>query len=115
MRKINANLIGIDQGEVILFSDFEDDGAMWTGTGPRVTQKKIKFSESFQTKPNVTVALSMWDMSHLTNSRVDVQAESVTQDAFVIVFRTWSDTRIARVRVAWQAIGAAHSDEVWEL
>jgi hypothetical protein len=29
------------------------------------------------------------------------------------VFRTWADTRVARVRVSWMAIGAAHHADDW--
>ena len=33
-------------------------------------------------------------------------ADAITERGFHIVFRTWGDTRVARVRVGWMAIGA---------
>lgn len=115
MRKFAGHLIGVDQGDAVLFSDFEHDGEMWSGDGPRLNRKAIVFSEAFQNAPSVTVSLSMWDMSNSANMRADVQAENVTTKGFDIVFRTWGDTQVARVRVAWQAIGAVGDDEAWDI
>jgi hypothetical protein len=47
--------------------------------------------------------------------RMDVQAEAVNAQGFAAVFRTWGDTRIARVRVGWQAIGAASHPDNWQV
>lgn len=115
MRRISSHTLGIDQGEVILFSDFETDGEMWAGEGPRVTQVHVKFKESYDLPPAVTVALSMWDFSHQANVRADVKPENITCDGFDIVFRTWGDTKIARVRTTWQSIGGVSGDEAWDV
>lgn len=115
MKKIRNHLLGLDQGEVVLFSDFEHDGEMWTGEGPRKTVELVTFSEPFVNPPMVQVHLSMWDMSNSTNMRVDVQAVDVTGTQFNILFRTWGDSKIARVRVAWTAIGELPHEEDWAL
>ena len=115
MRKFAGHTIGVDQGEVVLFSDFEDEGEMWTGNGPRLKRHKVQFSETFDTAPAVQVALSMWDFGHDTNVRADVQAEKIGPKGFEIVFRTWGDTRVARVRTAWLAIGGVSDDEAWDI
>lgn len=115
MKRLNSNAIGIDQGEVVLFSDFEHDGVMWTGTGPRQTRGFVTFSEAFAAPPAVRVALTMWDMSSQANARADISSEDVTLTGFAIVFRTWGDTRVARVRVGWQAIGPLADTEQWDL
>ena len=78
---------------------------MWTGDGARKTRAYVELFESFRSTPVVQVNLSMFDMSNSANMRADVQAEDITEDGFAIVFRTWGDSKIARVRVAWQAIG----------
>ena len=57
----------------------------------------------------------MWDMSSETNPRGDIQAEDITTEGFAIVFRTWGDTKVARLRVAWQAIGELRQADEWEL
>ena len=43
----------------------------------------------------------------LTMGNAREKAEGISPEGFEIVFRTWGDTKVARVRVAWQAIGAA--------
>ena len=115
MRKIENNMVGIDQGDVVLFSDFEHDGDMWTGEGPRGTRVAVLFSEPYAIAPNVFVALSMLDVSNTSNTRQDVQAEDISLAGFYIVFRTWGDTKVARARVAWQSIGPIASEDDWDL
>lgn len=82
---------------------------------PREVRRLQSFDEPFMEPPTVTVGLSMWDMDHSTNARVDISAETVTATGFEIVFRTWGDSRIARVRATWLAIGPARDDEDWEV
>ena len=57
----------------------------------------------------------MWDISNNTNSRADVQAGDITPLGFTIAFRTWNDTQVARIRVAWTAIGELPHEDDWEL
>ncbi len=115
MQKLNSNVVGIDQGDVVLFSDFEHDGVMWTGEGPRKTTVAVEFSDNYLDIPNVYVSISMIDMAKTANTRADVQAEKITTTGFNIVFRTWGDTQVARVRVAWQSIGPVTNDDLWDI
>ena len=115
MKRLDGQLIGIDAGELMLFSDFEDDGEMWKGEGPRSVQREVTFSETFLDAPAVTLQMSMIDMSNDAYIRADMQASDVTPSGFRITFRTWGDSRVARVRVAWQAIGALRSSDMWDL
>ena len=113
MRRFRNNSIGVDQGEMILFSDFVHDGEMWTGEGPRHIRSFVLFREAFVTPPVVHVAMSMWDMSNTANSRADVQASDIKPEGFAIVFRTWGDSKVARVRVSWIAIGERYEPDDW--
>lgn len=115
MKRLRNHLIGIDQGDIVLFSDFEDDGEMWTGRGQRERRRRIGFSEPFRTMPVVHVSISMWDVDNETPLRADVTAEIITVDGFDLVFRTWGDTRVARVRVAWMAMGELRQEDDWDL
>ena len=115
MKRLRNHFIGVDQGEVVLFSDFENGGRMWTGNGPREARALVKFAESYRHPPAVQVALSMWDLDSKTNPRADVQTDRITPAGFDIVFRTWGDTRVARVRVAWTAIGELRHADEWDL
>ena len=109
------NLVGVDQGDVVMFSDFEDEGEMWTGRGPRERRRRIKFAEPFKEAPMVQVSLSMWDIDNQAPTRVDIKAETITQDGFDLVFRTWGDSKIARVRASWIAFGTLPHADDWAL
>lgn len=115
MRRLKSGVVGIDHGEAVMFSDFEDDGQMWRGDGPRQSRERVVFSAPYKSVPHVQVSISMWDISNKSNIRADVQAEQVTTEGFEIVFRTWSDTQVARIRVAWTAIGELPHEDDWDL
>lgn len=115
MKKISSHRVGVDQGSRVLFSDYEDGGVMWTGTGPRSSVTKIKFSEKFRSVPAVTVSISMWDLDQKTNGRADVSAQDITTEGFSILFKTWGDTRVARIRADWMAIGELPNEDDWQL
>jgi H-type lectin domain len=110
-----SGVIGIEQGTKVLFSDFANNGAMWSGAGPREVRHSHQFAEAFAEAPAVIVGISMWDMDHEVNSRADISAENVTPKGFDIVFRTWSDTRVARIRADWTAMGPVRDDDDWDV
>ncbi|PLL14118.1 hypothetical protein C0V75_01315 [Tabrizicola sp. TH137] len=115
MKRLSSNTIGVLQGSRVLFSDFATDGVMWTGHGDRESRFAVVFSDPFRAPPAVMVGISLWDMDHRTNMRADLTAENVTETGFHLVFRTWGDTRIARIRADWTAIGPVQDDEDWEI
>lgn len=115
MKRFSAQTIGIQQGSRVLFSDFADGGVMWTGQGPRESRHIVRFPERFTEAPVVSVAMTMWDMDQKTNSRADLSAEQITEEGFHLVFKTWGDTRVARVRADWTAIGRAKDEDDWDL
>ena len=96
MKRLRSHTVGIDSGDVVLFSDYEDGGEMWTGRGQRERRRHIKFSEKYRTEPTVQLTLSLWDVDAATTMRADIEAEAVTKSGFDMVFRTWGDTRVAR-------------------
>lgn len=114
MKRLGSS-VGILQGSRVLFSDFADGGQMWTGQGDRESRFIVKFKDKFIEPPAVTVGISMWDMDHKTNSRADITAENITADGFHIVFKTWGDTRVARVRADWMAIGTVRGEDDWDV
>lgn len=115
MQRLTNHMIGIDQGDVPLFADFEDGGEMWTGTGPRERRKSVTFSEAFRDTPVVQTTVSLWDVDAASAVRAEVVPENVTNTGFEIVFRTWADTRVARIRIAWMAIGELPNPDDWTL
>ena len=115
MKRISSGSLAIQQGSRVLFSDYADDGIMWTGQGDRENRHIVLFKDKFSDIPAVMVGISMWDIDHKYNARADISAERITVDGFHIVFRTWGDTRIARIRVEWIALGAFTDEDSWEV
>ncbi len=115
MRHVAGHSLGIDQGSVVLFSDHEDGGPMWTGAGPRAVRRRIDFGDAFRAPPVVHVGLTMWDMDGDVNARCDLAAEAVEATGFTLVIRTWGDSRIARVRADWLALGEVWAADDWRI
>ncbi|PID35978.1 MAG: hypothetical protein CR993_07375 [Rhodobacterales bacterium] len=115
MRRFLTHRLGIDQGSHVLFSDFQHDGLMWTGEGEREFREAIRFREPFFAVPMVQVGISMWDVDGSTNQRIDISADKITRTGFQIVFRTWGDTRVARVRADWMALGEVPNEDDWDV
>jgi hypothetical protein len=115
MQKFQNHLIGVDRGSRLMFSDFEEGGVMWTGSGPREVRLRQAFSEKFKTQPVVWASISMIDVDHETNQRFDLSVGDIDLEGFDLVFRTWDDTRIARARVDWGAMGEVRAEDEWDL
>jgi len=115
MKKLHSHLLGIENGSIMLFSDYQHDGVMWSGEGAREFRKVVVFDEPFLNTPVVQVGLSMWDFDKGANQRADIAAEMVNIEGFALVFRTWGDTRVARVRADWTAFGEVKDEDDWSL
>lgn len=113
VRRFRAHTLGVEEGDVLLFDDFESEGPMWTGKGPREVSIPVRFGESFSGLPSVWAGLMMWDIASVANARVDLRTEEVTREGFTLRFRTWGDTSIARARARWQALGPLRDDDDW--
>lgn len=114
MRRFDHHAVAVAQGAALLFSAHEDGGEMWTGHGPRLVSHRVRFAQPFIDAPAVHVSIGMWDIDGSQNQRADIRAARVTPQGFDVEFRTWGDTRIARIRAEWMAIGpVAHIDQ-WD-
>ncbi len=113
MKRIYASTIGIDQGSVMLFSDFDTGGEMWAGSGERENRTSVTFKDRFKNNPSVMVSLEMFDFDNRKNQRAETVVENITQKGFDIVFRTWGDTKVARAKVSWMAIGGVEAEDNW--
>ncbi|MQQ09312.1 hypothetical protein GFB49_12665 [Epibacterium sp. SM1979] len=115
MQRLRNPRTGVEQGEEQIFSEFESGGTMWTGTGNRERRKPVLFSEVYAQPPAVQVTVSLWDMDTSAAIRAEIRAENITTVGFDIVFRTWSDSRIARLRASWIAIGDLPFADDWDV
>jgi len=108
-QQTTAPLVGVQvvtaAGEI--FNHVDDNGPMWSGEGDREVRLKLRFTASFQRPPHITLGISGMDSSCGQNLRFSLATEAVTPEGFVIVFKTWGDTKIARASVNWSAIGQA--------
>lgn len=115
MKRYKNNLIAVDQGSRVMFSDFADNGPMWSGDGPREAVTKVEFEEPYLEPPTVHVSISMWDTGGESNQRADLRAENITRVGCDLVFRTWGDSRVARIRADWMALGEVPDDDAWDV
>ncbi len=115
MKSFNTANLGIQQGSRTLFSDFVNDGPMWLGKGNRSVYSTIEFAEPFGQIPVVHATIGMWDMDHEHNIRADLSVTQITAKGFTVKFSTWADSRVARVRVDWMAIGGITNDDHWDI
>jgi len=115
VKQLENGPLGLDQGVIALFSDCENGGEMWTGTGPRERRRPVLFAGTFLRPPLVHLSLALWDLDIGANPRGELFAEHVTERGFDAVFRTWGDTRVARLRAAWLAMGAMEDPDIWRL
>lgn len=114
MKRIYASTIGIDQGVELLFSDFDNEGPMWSEKGEREKRVRVTFSSTYVDTPNVFVNMEMFDFDTKANQRAEIVARNIGKEGFDIVFRTWGDTKIARARAAWMAIGGVNAEDNWD-
>ncbi|MCR9126660.1 MAG: H-type lectin domain-containing protein [Rhodobacteraceae bacterium] len=115
MQRLSGPLLGIDQGQKTVFAHYETDGEMWTGHGPREIRAKVRFSASFMRPPVVHAHMGLIDMATEPYIRADLTTDAITKHGFVLVFRTWDDSRVARIRADWMAIGELPDDERWDV
>ena len=73
--------------------------------------QRVHFTEPFAQPPTVKTSIFLWDFDTDSGLRLDIWPEEIDTTGFNLVFRTWSDTRIARIRVTWQAFGQAREEE----
>jgi len=115
MMRFGSHLLGLDQGELQIFTHYDTGGKMWTGKGDRMVRQRVAFSTPFWEVPAVIIGIAMLDTDHAANLRVDARAENIDQRGFDAVLSTWGDTRIAQARLSWTALGEMKHEEDWQL
>ena len=55
------------------------------------------------------------DLDKDSNVRSDVLAKNISTTGFDLIFRTWGDTRVARVRLSWIAMGGLRDEDEWDV
>ena len=75
-----------------------------TGLGERSFRTQdVSFDAPFSTPPKVLLALGGIDSDRTTNLRVVLEAYDIEPGEFSIRIRTWDDTVIHNVLIAWIA------------
>lgn len=114
MKRFGHFAVGVANGESEIFSAFENGGPMWTGGGERVERSTVTFDHPFLEAPAIHVAPCMWDIDCGANQRAELRAVNITHAGFDLQFRTWGDTRVARIRASWLAIGPVAHEDDWQ-
>lgn len=115
MLKITRFPIGVASGEVELFNHFASDGFMWVGEGPREVATTVTFDQPFAATPVVQLGITALDASNSDNLRLNLYSRDVSKTGFTIAAFTWLETRIARLNVAWSAMGELSDEEYWDV
>lgn len=76
-----------------------------TGSGSRSYNHRINFTQKFSQPPKVIVGITMFDIIHGQNHRLNVYPAYITSASFEIVVATWSDTKVYGAGVNWIAYG----------
>lgn len=90
-------------------------GTLWCGTespgwnldsgfGDRTFRAlDVTFETPFEVPPKVLLALGGIDSAHMTNLRVVAEAYDIEPGEFSVRVRTWDDTIVYNVQIAWLA------------
>ena len=92
-------------GEGALFDHVDEGLPMWSESGDRCVEVKVRFKTPFRGAPEVTAHIIGMDSACDSNQRYWLNVRNVGSNSFSLKFNTWGDTKIARVGVSWQAIG----------
>lgn len=101
----------VDSGELLMFDHVHNDGDMWTGKGEREVRRQIRFQAEFTDPPRVMLSVQMIDGDAGSNLRLDLRSLDIDTNGFTSVAKTWSDTKVGRLRVTWIALGQGFVDE----
>ena len=71
MQVLETGRLAIDQGSIVLVSDFANGGPMWAGAGPREICRPVRFAKAFERAPAVMMGVALWDFDNSSNLRAD--------------------------------------------
>ncbi|MEM7531399.1 MAG: H-type lectin domain-containing protein [Chloroflexota bacterium] len=103
---VTAAKLNIDVKQTLIQGSLVHSPVNWdlqNGKGDRAYTETITFDQPFDREPAVWVSLSRVDIENTANQRIEVYSTNITQDGFDLVFKTWSDTRVAGASAMWIA------------
>jgi hypothetical protein len=104
VHSVQASWIAVPQDESRIQTGTDIHGPTWAGVGERVNKKQINFEKPFENIPEVVVSLSGLDSQNNVNTRINVNALNITNNGFVLEYKTWADSQITQIRANWIAI-----------
>ena len=105
MRVGRGKSLQILSGDEEIFDHVSEPGPMWDEDGNRNIKVRVEFSNRFASAPVVNAGFSLLDVSKDNNLRVWLRLLNIDASGFDALVLSWDDTRLAKVRVAWIAIG----------
>lgn len=94
----------IERGRVEVFNDYPN-GPMWVGSGPRTVSRAITFAAPYGAPPVVQISLAEVDAGNGANLRISTGVRTTSREGAAADVTTWSDTRLASVKLDWVAFG----------
>ena len=93
-----------------------DSGALYRLTALQALRREVELRDEHAIAKLAEHLPARFQGEHIFLAQEDVthaiRAEEVGAEGFTVVFATWGDTRVARVRASWLAIGPAdHPDD----
>jgi len=71
--------------------------------GIRSVEVEITFEKPFETKPKVSLGVTMIDQTNQSSLRYSTEAKSVSRDGFVIKVTVWGETKVEGIGGFWVA------------
>ncbi len=77
------------------------------GAGDRQLTVAVTFPKPFAEKPSVIVGLTAIDAAGGVGTRINVAPDAITRDGFIVVIKTWADSKVFSVNGSWVAVAPA--------
>lgn len=105
--------VTVQSGYMPVFDHYDDKGPMWFGSGDREVVEYVRFDKPFTRSPYVALTITQMDTDTSRYLRYELFAKNIRPDGFDVSFKTWSDSRFARISVHWIAMGERTDPDLW--
>jgi len=86
------------------FNESSPNFTLSKGDGERTVSIEVRFTKQFLTKPEIVFSVEGLDCSKDSNLRYSIETSVLTKESFLLVIKTWADTKIFSIKGKWVAI-----------
>lgn len=91
------------QSGTFFFDKSSQNFTLGDNSGKRTVEYEVNFDKPFETKPRVTICVSLMDAAKATQIRYSVETKGISRDGFVALITTWGSTQINGIGGYWLA------------